>query len=174
MLRESPDSVGNEVLLRKPRAEDGVHVWDLVQSCSPPLDANSVYCNLLQCTHYSDTCVVAEKENTIIGWLSGYRLPADNQIIFIWQICIHERARRCGLGKKMIQNVLSRDHSIKKIQATITPNNKASWQLFRSFASQLSLPFSSEILFHHEHHFGRRGHESEFLVTIGPHLSESS
>jgi L-2,4-diaminobutyric acid acetyltransferase len=49
----------SQPILRKPEGEDGSAVWDLVRECKP-LDENSMYCNLIQCDHFSDTCVLAE------------------------------------------------------------------------------------------------------------------
>jgi L-2,4-diaminobutyric acid acetyltransferase len=86
------------VLLRRPDATDGIRVSDLVASC-PPLDRNSLYCNLLQCTDFSDTCVLAERNGEAIGWISGYRPPNDPATLFVWQVAVHERARGLGLAR---------------------------------------------------------------------------
>src|SRR3546814_16914023 len=39
---------------RNPVAEDAQAIHDLIAAC-PPLDTNSLYCNLLQCTHFAET-----------------------------------------------------------------------------------------------------------------------
>src|SRR5690606_23617577 len=62
--------------LRPPQLEDGAAVWELIRACGP-LDDNSMYCNFLQCDHFADTCVVAELDGEIVGWVSGYILPAE-------------------------------------------------------------------------------------------------
>jgi L-2,4-diaminobutyric acid acetyltransferase len=85
------------VLLRKPDATDGIRVADLVAIC-PPLNRNSLYCNLLQCTDFSDTCILAEKNGKAVGWISGYRPPNEPATLFIWQVAVHERARGLGLA----------------------------------------------------------------------------
>ena len=36
-----------------------------------------MYCNLIQCDHFSDTCIVGEMNGEIVGWVSGYVLPDD-------------------------------------------------------------------------------------------------
>merc|ERR1712169_161542 len=38
---------------RKPVSTDGSDVFALVERCKP-LDVNSMYCNLLQCSHFAD------------------------------------------------------------------------------------------------------------------------
>src|SRR5690606_27480359 len=45
--------------LRRPIAADGPAITRLIAAC-PPLDSNAAYCNLLQCTHFADFCIVAE------------------------------------------------------------------------------------------------------------------
>ena len=57
--------------LRKPTASDGADIWELVRSCRP-LDENSMYCNLLQCDHFADTCVLAELSGeAVVGGILG-------------------------------------------------------------------------------------------------------
>jgi L-2,4-diaminobutyric acid acetyltransferase len=83
--------------LRKPTAEDGAAVWELVANCKP-LDENSMYCNLIQCEHFADTCVLAELDGEAVGWISGTsRLPIRLPI-FVWQVAVSEKARGMGLG----------------------------------------------------------------------------
>ena len=41
-----------------------------------PLDENSMYCNLVQCEHFSETCVIAELDGVIVGWISAF-IPPD-------------------------------------------------------------------------------------------------
>ena len=45
--------------LRRPVDTDGYALSQLIERC-PPLDTNSVYCNLLQCTDFSATSIAAE------------------------------------------------------------------------------------------------------------------
>ncbi len=45
------------LVFRKPDAKDGSEIWKLIQRCKP-LDENSMYCNLVQCDHFRDTCVI--------------------------------------------------------------------------------------------------------------------
>lgn len=153
---------------RLPTAEDGARVWELVAAC-PPLDQNSLYCNLLQCTDFADTCVLAELNGEAVGWISGYRPPNDRETFFIWQVAVHEKARGTGLARSMVGELLARASArgVANVKTTITPDNEASWGLFRSIARHLSAPFVSEAWFEQDKHFGGR-HDTEHLVTIGP------
>jgi L-2,4-diaminobutyric acid acetyltransferase len=154
--------------LRAPKAEDGERVWRLIADC-PPLDRNSLYCNLLQCTDFADTCILAEKGDDLVGWVSAYRPPNDPGALFVWQVAVHEKARGEGLAQRMIENLAARhdENGVTKIKATITKDNRSSWKLFESIARNLSAPLVSEERYKENEHFGGR-HETEYLVTIGP------
>ena len=69
------------VKFRSPSALDGTAITALIEN-SPPLDTNSAYCNLLQCSHFAQTCVVAESNNQILAWLSAYIPPEQQDHIF--------------------------------------------------------------------------------------------
>lgn len=156
------------IAMRAPKAEDGERVWRLIAEC-PPLDQNSLYCNLLQCTDFADTCILAEMGDDLVGWVSAYRPPNEPDALFVWQVAVHESGRGKGLAQKMIEKLAARhdENGVTKIKATITKDNRSSWKLFESIARNLSAPLVSEERFKDDEHFGGR-HETEFLVTIGP------
>ncbi len=143
-------------------------MWDLIAAC-PPLDPNSLYCNLIQCTDFANTCVLAEVNAEAIGWVSGHLLPEDRETLFVWQVAVREQARGSGLGLAMIDALLTRRtaRGVKNIKTTITLGNEASWALFRSIAKHRSAPLISEVWFERNRHFGGR-HDTEYLVSIGP------
>lgn len=154
---------------RKPTDKDGRAVYELIRQC-PPLDANSMYCNLLQCTHFSDSCILAEeREGRPAGFISAYIPPDEPDTLFVWQVAVHKNARGCGLGKKMLRRLLDRPacRAVKKLQTTITRDNKASWGLFKSFAREKGAACHDEVMFCRKEHFSGR-HASEHLLTIAP------
>lgn len=155
------------IVLRKPVAEDGPAVSALVGAC-PPLDENSRYCNLLQCTDFSDTCIVAERAGQVVGWVSGYRLPAQPETLFVWQVAVRPDARGEGLGKRMLLALLERmsGSGVNGLRTTVTRANQASRRMFRSIASSLDAPLSESRYFDSGRHFGGRN-ESEYLIEIG-------
>jgi L-2,4-diaminobutyric acid acetyltransferase len=155
-------------LLRKPTVADGPAVWELIANCAP-LDVNSLYCNLLQCTHFADTCIVAEQNARIRGWVSAYRPPAEPQTLFIWQVAVHPDARGYGLAGSLVRALLQREPlcGVRQLKATIIRDNRASWALFRSLADSLNAPFTSQEHFESEAHFGGL-HPSEHMIIIGP------
>ncbi|WP_260030328.1 diaminobutyrate acetyltransferase [Leisingera caerulea] len=152
--------------LREPAADDGAEIWELVRACKP-LDENSMYCNLIQCDHFRETCVVAEIDGEIAGWVSAYVLPDDPETLFVWQVAVSEKARGAGLGSLMLNGLLRRDacKNIKRLQTTITQENRASWGLFHTFAANRSAPLKSQPYFTQARHFRDR-QSTEHMVTI--------
>lgn len=151
--------------LRKPTAEDGAAIWELVRQCKP-LDENSMYCNLIQADHFADTCVVAEVDDQILGWVSGYIVPNEDTF-FVWQVAVSPQARGMGLGKKMLNHLVNRDScdDVDELRTTITKDNEASWALFRSFADHVNGDLDHEPHFIRDDHFDGQ-HATEHMVTI--------
>lgn len=155
------------IVLRKPVPTDGSSVYALVERCKP-LDVNSMYCNLLQCTHFADTSVLAENNGQTLGFISGYRLPDQPNTLFVWQVAVDAAARGQGLAVRMLLDLLQRQPGqVMHLHTTITAGNEASWNTFRRLAERLNAPLNSQNFFDHERHFGG-AHDSEMLVHIGP------
>lgn len=159
-----------EIHIRIPQIKDGMGVNRLISSC-PPLDTNSTYCNFLQCLHFADTCALAEKDGRIVGFVSGYRVPSNPEVLFIWQVAIAEEARGCGLALRLLKDILGRSElsDIRYLHTTISPDNKASWSVFERLAEQRKAPCESSLLLGRDEHFEGK-HDDEMLLSIGPFL----
>jgi len=155
-------------VIRAPVAADGPAVTALIAGC-PPLDTNSAYCNLLQCTHFEGTCILAERDGAMVGWISGYRPPSAPEQIFVWQVAVAAAARGEGLALRMLDALIERPavRDAETMIATVTEANQASWRLFEGFARRRGLSLARAMLFDREAHF-RGAHDTEFQVTIGP------
>src|SRR3546814_19269512 len=118
----SSDVCSSDLRFRRPIAADGPAITALIAAC-PPLDRNSRYCNLLQCEHFTDHCVIAEKAGRIVGWVSGYRPPSDPAAFFVWQVAV-SRSEERGVGKECVSRCrfVGWEATYKKkiIQTTIT------------------------------------------------------
>lgn len=156
------------IRLRAPEPADGVAVNDLIRSCGP-LDDNSLYCNLLQCDHFAGTCVIAEREGELLGWISGYIPPEEPDAFFVWQVAVSENARGLGLAGRMLDHLIARPacDGVERVKTTITRDNDASWALFRSFARRMAAPIEGEPHFRRDEHFGGE-HATEIMAEIGP------
>lgn len=154
--------------LRKPFLRDGAAIWGLVKTCEP-LERNSCYAYLLLCQHFPDTCVVAEQEGEIIGFLSAYRPPVSPGVIFVWQVAVKQEARNRGIASAMLLELLQRAacKDVCYLEATVSPSNRASQALFQSLARRLATQCEETPLFAKEL-FGEEEHEEEILFTVGP------
>ncbi|MBT9384779.1 diaminobutyrate acetyltransferase [Pseudooceanicola sp. CBS1P-1] len=152
--------------LRKPSSRDGADIWALVRACKP-LDENSMYCNLVQCDHFADTCVVAvDSDKGVVGWVSGHMVPSEPGTLFVWQVAVSEKARGRGLGAKMLSHLVNRaDLDVRRIKTTITKDNGASWALFRKFAARAGADLTDRPHFTEADHFDGQ-HATEHMVTI--------
>jgi len=157
-----------DLILRRPTPEDGVAVNELVEQCKP-LDENSIYCNLLQCSHFSETSALAELNGEVAGFVSGYVVPEEDHSLFVWQVAVAPQARGLKLAKRMVFDILRRPSAkgIKRIKTTITPDNKASHGVFNSIARDLGADIDRDVLFDKEDHFDGQ-QKTEMLWDIGP------
>jgi L-2,4-diaminobutyric acid acetyltransferase len=146
----------------------GMTLHRFVHACFP-LDPNSPYCNLLQCSHFQSTSVAAINAGDLVGSVTGYRIPDRPDTLFIWQVAVHPEERGKGLARTMLHDLLKRmaRQGIRFIETTITPGNEASWKLFTGFAAEQNADLVRSVMFDQESHF-EGVHETEYLFRIGP------
>jgi L-2,4-diaminobutyric acid acetyltransferase len=154
-------------------AFDGPALHRLVEVCTP-LDTNSLYCNLLQSSHFAATSITAKTDGALIGSITAYRIPERPDTLFIWQVAVHPQARGQALGHRMLRALLDRPSltDIRFIETTITEDNSASWRLFLKFADECSAKTQRSIMFEKAQHFDGH-HDSEQLLRIGPFAEKS-
>jgi L-2,4-diaminobutyric acid acetyltransferase len=161
-------ATASAIRLRSPRPEDGSAVSRLIAEC-PPLDLNSRYCNLLQCDHFAETCVVAEAGDRLAGWISAYRPPSAPADVFVWQVAAHPDFRGQGLGGRMLSELVSRPavRGASRLIATVTETNLASLSMFAGFARRGGMRLSRAPKYERDRHFEGR-HDTEWQISIGP------
>lgn len=167
----------NDIEIHSPADIDGYELNRLVAS-SPPLDPNSIYCNLLQCSHFKGTSIAAKLNGKLVGFVSGYIVPERPETLFIWQVVVAEAARGKGLAGHMLLSLLKRPtcQNVSYVETTITPSNGASEALFRRFAKKQGTDMQILDGFDKDTHFNGL-HESERLWRIGPldkHITRTS
>ncbi|MFD2177677.1 diaminobutyrate acetyltransferase [Veronia pacifica] len=151
---------------RCPTRKDGIRIHDLIASC-PPLDENSSYCNFLQSHHFDQTCIVAESEGEIVGFISAYLKPDKPNELFVWQVAVSQSMRGKGLAFTMLKRLLGRDtlKHLQVVETTITASNKASWRLFEKLDSWNGNQGEVSIFLDRKEHFMGR-HDTEHLYRI--------
>ncbi len=154
--------------MRPPDKTDAAGIHRLVAEC-PPLDLNSLYTYLLLSEHFRDTCVLAGSGDALEGFVSGYVLPQCPDVLFVWQVAVHESARGKGLGSRMLQNLLRRPGlaPVQYIETTVSPGNPASRGMFAGLAHGLKSRIQETPLFERSL-FGSTSHDDEPLLRIGP------
>ncbi len=174
MTAESEQTDDPDDSIKRPHAADGACVHDLIAAC-PPLDQNSLYANLLQCSDFSQTCAIVKTHDRADAWVSGYIPPDQPDVYFLWQVAVRETARGRKLPQRMLTEIFARPicKDVRYLKTTITPDNKASWALFERVAKTLNAPLNSAPHFDKDVHF-KGNHESEILVTIGPFVRPGS
>lgn len=162
-IREESERHGS---FSEPSADDGDDIFNLIAQC-PPLDTNSSYCNFLQSTHFSKTCLIARFDGEVSGFISGYLKPEDPTTLFVWQVAVSPKYRGQGLACQMLQALLSREslEGVGAIETTITRDNGASWALFKKFDAQNGQQGSVSTFLDQTTHFKGK-HDTEYLYRI--------
>lgn len=161
------------VVFRKPCLQDGQAIYDVVKSC-PPLDLNSRYLYFLQADHFADTCVLAELDNHIVGFISGYIRPNNPNALFVWQVAVAPSMRCQNLAKRLLTTLIENQNKrtrVDTLSTTISPSNTASQKLFTSFANSHGLEIHQQNYLAADH-FGEDGHEAEHLYTFTAPLNQ--
>ncbi|MBP1157236.1 MULTISPECIES: diaminobutyrate acetyltransferase [unclassified Paenibacillus] len=164
-----PQTGASIIRYRKPDKEDGGKVWELIRSAGT-LDLNSAYCYIMLCDYFRDTCIVAEQDGKLAGFVSAFRPPGHEDTLFVWQIAVASEHRGRGIGKALLQELLAGcgDHAIRFVEATISPSNQASRSLFGSIAKLYGSVCKMEEGYPAEIFPGGGSHEEECIYRIGP------
>lgn len=155
-------------IIRQPHVDDGSGIWRVVKETGA-LDLNSSYLYLLLAKDFADTCVVAECDGKIVGFVSGYRPPMRREVVFLWQIGLLPSMQGRGLGKRLVLSFLRSPgaRAATVLETTVAPSNTASRALFLAIARQLGAQCDVSPCFGAQL-FPEPGHEAEELYRIGP------
>lgn len=154
------------VIIRPPTPADGLAMWELVRR-SGGLDLNSPYAYLMASRNWQATCTLAQAGGDLAGMVMAYCLPDRPDTLFVWQVGVDPAFRGRGLGVAMLSNLAAKlGNAIRFLETTITPSNRASQALFRSFARDMNAPVAiSPWVSSHDF---PDNHEGEDLFRIGP------
>jgi len=161
-----------DITLRAPTMRDGARVWELIDAIGV-LEQNTPYAYLLLCTHFTDTCVVAERGGELVGFVAAYRPPTRPEVVFVWQVGVSPTARGAGLGRRLLDALVESPgcEGVCALEATVTPSNTASRALFTGFARHRGLSCTVRPCFTAECFPAATAdapHEPEELFHIGP------
>jgi L-2,4-diaminobutyric acid acetyltransferase len=171
-LNTKKSQLSDSIIFRPPKTDDGKYFWEIAKA-SKTLDVNSIYHYLIMCRHFGKTCLAAEKQGRVVGFITAYIPPGSPDTVFVWQVAVDEKERGQGLGVQMLVTLFKKLKilNIKHLDATITPSNQASVKLFMAVARELKSSFEFEKEFFPAVNFGENIHEPEILFHIGPEFS---
>jgi L-2,4-diaminobutyric acid acetyltransferase len=140
-------------------------MWQLA---TRTVDTNSRYSYLLLSEYFDKTCVVATDDTGLIGFATGFALPDEPETLFIWQIAVADAGRGRGIASGMLEHLVSRRRPtpFRFLEATVTPDNRASAKLFQGFADRRGVPCEQDVLFDRDDFGG--DHAAEVRFRIGP------
>jgi L-2,4-diaminobutyric acid acetyltransferase len=141
-------------------------VYKLLVANRPYVGLNSRYTYFLLAKDFSDTCVIAEQNNKIIAFSSGYIPPERPDTFFNWEIVVDKDYRGYGLQKKMLLHQILIAEA-KYFEGTVNPSNAASRRNYCELAQLLNTKCEEYVLLSEED-FENDGHEPEILYRIGP------
>lgn len=146
--RTAPTTTTIDIAYRQPRVADGARLWEIA-SDSRVLDVNSSYSYVLWCHDFATSSIVAEVDDQVIGFVTGYRRQGDPSTIMVWQVAVDDAFRGRGIAATLLHNLFDRvqRHGVVAMHTTISPDNTASQRLFESVARARGLHFARRDLF---------------------------
>lgn len=153
------------IRVKHPILVESNDMWELAGKAG--LDVNSSYSYLMMTKFFNDRCFVIKENDDVIGFVTGFILKDD--VYFVWQIAIDPDYQGNRLSQVLLQSAvetLMDKHQIKFIQATVSPDNKASMGLFKAISSKYNTFFAVKEGFT-ENHFPDDKPE-EKLIQVGP------
>ena len=156
------------VTFQSPNLSHAKGIIALVKS-TPRLDTNSEYVYALWCSHFAEHSVVAIRDNSVIGFLTGFRSPRQTDTYFLWQTATMPRHGVAGLGVEMIDFAVRRElgRGAKRIEASVDNQNKAIRMLMKTLAKRLSGHIEEELLYSGDLlSAGGEDHHDEMLMRI--------
>lgn len=157
----------SDIVYRPATPTDGREMWRFVQEAGT-LELNQSYAYILLCQHFGNTCLVAETDQIMAGFVLAYVPPRQPDTVFVWQIGVAREVRGRGVGLHLLRHLLALDgcRNVQYIEASITPSNTASQSLFRAFARKWGVSCRKLPFFPSE--FFPEAHEPEYLYRVGP------
>lgn len=170
----SPESADRLVRLeptfRRAEPSDGKAMYELVKEMGG-LELNTAYFYILFCIDFADTCVVAEVDGKLAGFVLGHRPPNRPDAIFVWQVGVAPWMRKQGLARRLLEAFIEQNPDARWLEASVIPDNTASRKLFKSVARDRGV--DCEISDYMPAELFPGGHEAEDLFRIGPFDSNS-
>lgn len=136
MIKDSEALLDKDgVAVRTALASDGALLWEIARDAKG-IDLNSPYAYMMLCQNFCDTSAVVEVFGQPAGFVTAYRLPKRPQVLFVWQIAVLPEFRGLGIGQRLLDGLVDLPGcaTVRTMETTVTPSNRASEALFTGFA----------------------------------------
>lgn len=120
-----------------PTMKDGANMATLVRA-TQLLEPATGYTYVMMADLFGDTCAIAMLDDEPAGCVVAMHPPRTPEVLFVWQIGVHPRARRRGIAHSMLGAILARPAcaGVVEVRATVAPSNTTSEAMFRTFADR--------------------------------------
>lgn len=117
--------------IRKADEKDFLSVYNFVSRCKP-LENYSEHFYKIMLRYFGNSCIIAEFNDEIVGFVMGFRSQVDNDKFFLWQIGVFSYHRGKEIGKMLLEKFekVAKELGCKKIEVTVDPENIPSQKLF--------------------------------------------
>jgi L-2,4-diaminobutyric acid acetyltransferase len=167
--QEERYKMNKDIIFRPPTSSDAAAMHNLARD-SQILSVNSIYSYALMARYFHKTCLVAEYQGNVCGYITGFSPPEQPKTLFVWQIGIAKPMQKQGLGKEMLITLVKAKQPVF-LEATIDPENQASINLFKSVAKYFAADhtyFTTPFFDTNDLHDGEH---VEHLMNIGPFVN---
>jgi L-2,4-diaminobutyric acid acetyltransferase len=102
----------------------------------PPLDLHSAFTYWVLCAYFSDSCLIMEGDEGVIGFASGVPASSERGLFYFWQIGVAPDCRGKGYATALIERMaeMALRGGCHTLQVSIAPDNAASLGAFARFA----------------------------------------
>ena len=161
-------AIQKNITFREPNENDGSDMYTLVKN-TKVLDLNSPYSYLMWAKYFHKTSIIAEINEQLVGFISGFIQPQSPHTLFVWQVAVDESQRGKGLATNLLMNLLKQleKKDIRYVEATVTPSNVPSHRFFKGLANKLETGCEITECFSSDQ-FPHGSHEPELTYRIGP------
>jgi L-2,4-diaminobutyric acid acetyltransferase len=117
---------------------------------------------------FADTCLVAEAEGALVGFVGGYRTPTTPHSIVLWQIDVDGAFRRQGLGNALLHALIRCPEcaDVEYLEAAVGSSDVAAKRLLQGFARDLET--SCEVTLGATEASPSRRRDGQDLLRVGP------
>ena len=125
--------------IRNVQEKDFVPIMDIALNCAPmPIERDSIYHDLTR--YFANTCLIAEDEDKIVGYLLGWVSQVDPTIAYIHNICVIPEMRRRRVATDLYNKFFEIVRKIEchKVHLIVNPRNKISLDLHQKFGFKIS------------------------------------